>query len=167
MTVRYATGTSSLGVVLVAANAEGICCIALGDTAVDLVREFTAREKYCETINDDPELVSALALVCAFIDGSGSVPALRLSLEGTPFQKRVWEALMAIPAGTTLTYSQLAERIGAPGSSRAVAGACAANKLALVIPCHRVIRSDGSLSGYRWGVERKRALLEREKSITG
>ena len=105
-----------------------------------------------------------LPKVIRFIDAPQSRPDLPLSIEGTAFQKTVWEALRAIPAGKTVSYAELAAKVGRPKAVRAVAGACAANRLAVVIPCHRVVRSDGNLSGYRWGMERKRALLEREAS---
>lgn len=166
MAIRYATtNTSSLGAVLVAANTDGICDIALGDSTGELEQAFVAEHAGAVHAEGDPELSSTLALLSALIDEPGASPVLRLSLQGTAFQQKVWDALRTIPSGSTITYSELAARMGAPGSSRAVAGACAANRLALVIPCHRVIRGDGSLSGYRWGVERKRALLERERAI--
>jgi AraC family transcriptional regulator of adaptative response/methylated-DNA-[protein]-cysteine methyltransferase len=154
---------SSLGTVLVARSAQGVCAILLGDDPDLLRRDLQRRFPDAALRAADQELDGTASAVVALIEA----PAARrldveLDLRGTTFQRRVWHALREIPAGSTATYSEIAERIGAPGSARAVAVACAANPLAVAVPCHRVIRNDGGLSGYRWGVERKKALLERE-----
>lgn len=165
MQVRYALSPTPLGIMLVASNDEGICWIAFGDAMDQLEREFAAAYPDAERVQDEEALRDAIASLRRMIDEPRYVADMPLVFEGTPFQRRVWETLRMLPTGTTITYRELAERVGAPGSSRAVAGACAANRLALVIPCHRVVRSDGGLSGYRWGVERKAALLERERAL--
>jgi methylated-DNA-[protein]-cysteine S-methyltransferase/AraC family transcriptional regulator of adaptative response/methylated-DNA-[protein]-cysteine methyltransferase len=155
--IAFATGTSTLGTVLAARSAHGVCAILIGSEAKELIADLAARFPENPLIRDDRTLGSDLEKIA---------PArgldLQLDIHGTPFQRRVWDALCAIPAGRTVTYAALACRLGEPGSARAVANACAANAIALAIPCHRVIRSDGTLSGYCWGVERKRALLARE-----
>lgn len=160
--IRFALGLCSLGSILVASSARGVCAIALGDDPEQLLRELQDRFPNAQLIGGDGAFEQLVAKVVGFIE----VPALGLDLpldvRGSAFQQRVWQALRDIPAGSTLSYSELARRIGSPKAARAVAGACAANPLALAIPCHRVVRSDGALSGYRWGVARKRALLERE-----
>jgi len=162
--IRFAVGTSSLGAVLVAASPGGIRVISLGDDPGELVQELRQRFPKAERIDDDPGLGQLVAQVVRLIEAPAENFDLPLDLQGTPFQLRVWQALRDIPAGDTVGYSELARRLGVPKSVRAVAGACAANRLAVVIPCHRAIRSDGTLSGYRWGVERKIELLKREKS---
>ncbi len=162
LVIRFALGESSLGSVLVAATERGVCCVLLGDDRDELTRDLAARFPHAERSGDEPELESMLARVIALVEMPAVAPELPLDIRGTAFQERVWRALSAIPAGETRTYSEVARDIGAPGAARAVASACAANALAVAIPCHRVVRTDGSLSGYRWGVERKRALLARE-----
>jgi AraC family transcriptional regulator of adaptative response/methylated-DNA-[protein]-cysteine methyltransferase len=162
LVIRFALGESSLGSVLVAATDRGVCCVLIGDDRDELTRDLAARFPYAERIGDEPELKSMLARAIALVEMPAVTPALPLDIRGTAFQERVWRALSGIPAGETRTYSELAREIGAPGAARAVASACAANPLAVAIPCHRGVRTDGSLSGYRWGVERKRALLARE-----
>ncbi|MGO8740235.1 methylated-DNA--[protein]-cysteine S-methyltransferase [Rhodoblastus sp.] len=164
--IAFAASPSSLGKVLVARRSDGVCAILLGESDERLVRELGAifpdapREKRQEALR--PELAAAVAL--AEKPWTGFQPPLAIG--GTPFQMRVWAALRDIPAGATISYAEIARRIGAPSALRAVAGACAANILAIAIPCHRVLRSDGTLSGYRWGLERKRMLIDREKRAT-
>jgi AraC family transcriptional regulator of adaptative response/methylated-DNA-[protein]-cysteine methyltransferase len=160
--IRFAIGECSLGSILVARSARGVCAIMLGDEPEALVRSLQERFPRAELIGGDAEFEELVAKVVGFIEAPGLGLDLPLDVRGTAFQQRVWQALREIPVGRTATYSEIAGRIGAPGAVRAVAGACAANALAVAIPCHRVVRTDGSLSGYRWGVERKRALLERE-----
>lgn len=160
--IRFAVGDSALGSVLVAGTERGICAITLGDDPDTLVRTLQDQFTQATLIGDDEVFQEHVARVVGFIDAPGADLNLPLDIQGTSFQRRVWQALRGIPVGETASYAAIAARMGAPKSVRAVAGACAANKLAIAIPCHRVVRSDGSLSGYRWGVERKRALLRRE-----
>lgn len=162
-TIRYGIMTCYLGWVLVAATSRGLCAIDLGDDPATLEAELRRRFEHAH-LTHDPDFADWVQQVVDFLDAPARGLSLPLDIQGTAFQQRVWAALRGIPAGSTLSYSQVAERIGAPTSVRAVAGACAANKLAVAIPCHRVVRQDGDLSGYRWGVERKRRLLAREKS---
>jgi AraC family transcriptional regulator of adaptative response/methylated-DNA-[protein]-cysteine methyltransferase len=163
--IKFALGESSLGSILVARSARGICAILLGDDPNTLVESFQDQFPNANLIGGDAEFEALVATVVGFVESPGTGLALPLDIRGTVFQERVWQALRDIPAGTTETYAQVAARIGMPSATRAVANACGANKLAVAIPCHRVVRSDGSLSGYRWGVERKRTLIEREKGI--
>ena len=160
--IRFAVGQCSLGAVLVASSVRGVCAILLGDDPEPLVRDLQARFPKAELIGGDATYEQLVARVIGAIEAPRTGWDLPLDIRGTAFQQRVWQALRGIPAGCTLSYAELAERLGLPRAVRAVAGACAANALAVAIPCHRVVRRDGSLSGYRWGVERKRALLERE-----
>ncbi len=161
--IRFAVGQCTLGAILVAASARGICAILLGDAADALVRDLQDRWfPRAELLGGDAGFERCVAQVVGFVEQPRLGLDLPLDVRGTVFQQRVWQALQKIPAGTTASYGEIAHRIGAPKSVRAVAGACAANALAVVIPCHRVVRSDGGLSGYRWGVARKRALLDRE-----
>jgi len=162
--IRYATGTCSLGTILVAASDEGVCAIFLGDAPEDLVAELRERFPRAALREGDAAFAALTAKTITCVEAPGEPFDLPLDIKGTAFQLRVWEALRHIPPGTTASYAEIAEAIGAPDAVRAVAGACAANKIAVAIPCHRVVRSDGALSGYRWGVERKRALLGKEKS---
>ena len=155
--IRYAVGQSTLGLVLAASSEMGVCAILLGDEPELLVTELQRRFPKARLTDGNADLAQILALV-----ETPSKLALPLDLRGTAFQQRVWQALREIPAGATASYAQIAAKIASPKAVRAVAGACAANALAVAIPCHRVVRSDGNLSGYRWGVERKRALLARE-----
>jgi AraC family transcriptional regulator of adaptative response/methylated-DNA-[protein]-cysteine methyltransferase len=164
-TVRFTVGACSLGAVLVATSARGVCAIQLGDDPEALVRAFQDRFHAAELVGDDPSFHALVARVIELVEHPDAGHDLPLDVRGTAFQVRVWEALRRIPAGETRTYAEVAAAIGAPSSVRAVAGACAANDLAVAIPCHRVVRTDGSLSGYRWGVERKAALLERERAV--
>ncbi|MDO9598060.1 MAG: bifunctional DNA-binding transcriptional regulator/O6-methylguanine-DNA methyltransferase Ada [Azoarcus sp.] len=161
-TIRFAIGQCSLGAILVAASVGGICAILLGDDPEALAHDLQDRFAHADLIGGDADFERTVATVIGFVEAPRLGLDLPLELRGTLFQQRVWQALREIPAGTTMSYAEVAERIGAPKAVRAVAGACAANALAVAIPCHRVVRTDGSLSGYRWGVERKRALLARE-----
>ncbi len=160
--IRFAIGASSLGAILVARSVRGVCAILLGDDPDALARDLQDKFPHATLIGDDADFAQLVARVVGLIEAPGNAPNLPLDIRGTAFQQRVWEALRKIPAGTTASYSEIAKAIGAPKSVRAVAQACAANSLAVAIPCHRVVRNDGALSGYRWGVERKRALLDRE-----
>ena len=160
--IRFAIGESSLGWVLVATSGKGVCTIMLGDAPEPLRDALTAQYPRARLIEDDADFKRTATTVIGFVDTPGKGLALPLDIQGTAFQQRVWEALRNIPLGTTATYADIAAGIGAPKAVRAVARACAANRLAVAIPCHRVVRTDGSLSGYRWGVARKRKLLDRE-----
>jgi len=162
--IRYATGTCSLGAILVAATDKGVCAIFLGDAPQDLVVELHERFPRAALAEGDAGFAALTARVIATVEGPSAQIDLPLDIKGTAFQLRVWEALRRIPPGTTASYAEIAASIGAPEAARAVAGACAANKIAVAIPCHRVVGADGTLSGYRWGVARKRALLGKEKS---
>jgi AraC family transcriptional regulator of adaptative response/methylated-DNA-[protein]-cysteine methyltransferase len=178
--VRVAFARCTLGVVLVAATRSGVCAVLFGEECEALMRDL--RHRYPEERPAPWECAERSALIDPFPadDGFGSwvsrvialieTPTRRLDIpldpRATPFQRRVWQALLDVPCGTTVTYTDLANRIGSPAGARAVARACAANPIAVAIPCHRVIRSDGSLGGYRWGIERKQALLERERNRT-
>lgn len=164
--IRFAVGQSSLGAILVARSELGVCAILLGDDPEELVRELQDRFSEAELIGGDADFEQLIARLVGQIESPGRIADLDLPLDvrGTAFQQRVWQALQQIPTGTTVSYTELARQIGMPKAARAVARACAANSLALVIPCHRVIKSDGGLSGYRWGIERKRILLEREQA---
>jgi AraC family transcriptional regulator, regulatory protein of adaptative response / methylated-DNA-[protein]-cysteine methyltransferase len=160
--IAFTTGRSTLGIMLVARSAHGICAILIGSEAGELTADLAARFPESTLVQNDEALDRDLEKILRFIETPARGLDLELDVHGTPFQRRVWDALCAIPSGRTVTYAALARRIGEPGSVRAVANACAANAIALAIPCHRVVRSNGTLSGYRWGVERKRALLARE-----
>jgi AraC family transcriptional regulator of adaptative response/methylated-DNA-[protein]-cysteine methyltransferase len=160
--IRFAVGECSLGSILVAASERGICAILIGDDPDALARELQDRFANARLIGGDRDFERTVAQVVGFVEAPATGLSLPLDIRGTAFQQRVWQALRDIPAGATLSYSQVAARIGAPKAVRAVAQACAANALAVAIPCHRVVRNDGALSGYRWGVERKRRLLARE-----
>jgi len=161
-TIRFAVAEGSLGSVLVAASGQGVCAISLGDDPDALVRELQDRFPKAELIGGDEEFERTVAQVIGFIEAPKTGLDLPLDVRGTAFQQKVWQALREIPSGSTVSYAGVARRIGAPKAVRAVAQACAANSLAVAIPCHRVVRNDGNLSGYRWGVQRKSALLERE-----
>ena len=160
--IRFAVAQCSLGALLVAANSTGICEIALDADPEQLVHNLQDRFKAARLIGADTEFETWVAAVVGFVEDPSRGLDLPLDVRGTAFQRRVWEALRDIPAGTTATYTDIAERIGSPRAVRAVARACATNNIALAIPCHRVVRTDGSLAGYRWGIDRKRALLARE-----
>lgn len=160
--LRFALGECSLGSILVAASDKGVCAILLGDAPEPLLSDLQDRFPRARLIGGDADFERLTATVIGFVDAPRVGLTLPLDIRGTLFQQRVWAALRAIPPGATASYSEIARRIGAPKAVRAVASACAANCLAVAIPCHRVVRTDGSLSGYRWGVERKRALLDCE-----
>ena len=160
--IQFAVGACSLGAILVAESRRGICAILLGDDPEALVQDLQDRFPQALLRGDEPDFEQRIAQVVGMIEVPTTQPNLPLDIRGTAFQHRVWQALRAIPAGCTLSYSELAAAIGSPRAVRAVASACAANALAVAIPCHRVIRQDGALSGYRWGIERKRELLARE-----
>ncbi|MGQ5524108.1 bifunctional DNA-binding transcriptional regulator/O6-methylguanine-DNA methyltransferase Ada [Chitinimonas sp. PSY-7] len=162
--IRFAIGQCSLGAILVAQSQRGVCAILLGDDPDALARDLQDRFPKAQLIGGDSDFEQLVAVVVGFVDAPAKGLDLPLDVRGTAFQQRVWQALREIPVGSTASYTEVAERIGAPNAVRAVAGACAANALAVAIPCHRVVRNDGSLSGYRWGVERKRALLEKESN---
>lgn len=160
--IRFAVGDCSLGAILVAQSDRGVCAILMGDDPGELTRDLQDRFTHAELIGGDAEFEQLVAKVVGLVEAPGVGLDLPLDVRGTAFQQRVWRALRNIPAGETVSYLELAKRIGSPKSVRAVAQACGANALAVAIPCHRVVRNDGGLSGYRWGVERKRALLKRE-----
>lgn len=164
--IRFAVGECSLGSILVAQSQRGVCAILLGDDPAALVRQLEDKFPNADLIGGDGEFEALVARVVGLVEAPQLGLDLPLDIRGTAFQERVWRALRDIPVGQTVSYAELARRIGAPGSARAVAQACGANSLAVAIPCHRVVRSDGELSGYRWGVERKRVLLERERGAT-
>lgn len=161
--IRFAVGQCSLGAILVAQSDRGICAISLGDEPDALVRELQDRFPHAELIGGDAGFERLVAQVVGFVEAPQLGLNLPLDVRGTVFQERVWQALREIPPGQTVTYTDIARRIGAPKSVRAVARACASNVIAVAIPCHRVVRRDGDLSGYRWGVARKRRLIERER----
>lgn len=161
--MRFAIGDCTLGSILVAATDIGVAAILLGDDPETLLRELQDHFPNAELTGGDPTFEDTVAKVIHLVEQPGSAFDLPLDIRGTAFQHRVWHALGTIPSGTTVSYSELANRIGQPTAVRAVASACAANTLAVAIPCHRVVRTDGSLSGYRWGLERKRALIDREQ----
>ena len=160
--MRFAVGECSLGSILVAQSAKGVCAILLGDDPEALVRDLEDRFPRATLVGGDAAFEQIVAKVIGFVERPALGLDLPLDVRGTAFQQRVWQALREIPAGSTASYTEIAARIGAPTGARAVAQACGANPLAVAIPCHRVVRTDGSLSGYRWGVERKRTLLRRE-----
>lgn len=160
--IRFAVGQCSLGAILVAQSERGVCAILLGDDPHQLVCDLQDKFRRANLIGADHAFEQLIAKVVGFIEAPALGLDLPLDLRGTAFQERVWQALREIPVGSTASYAEIAQRIGAPKAFRAVAQACGANSLAVAIPCHRVVRSDGDLSGYRWGVERKRQLLERE-----
>jgi AraC family transcriptional regulator of adaptative response/methylated-DNA-[protein]-cysteine methyltransferase len=160
--IRFAIGECSLGAILVAQSQRGVCAILFGDDPEALARDLQDRFPRANLIGGDRAFEQLVATVVGFVEAPALGLDLPLDVRGTAFQQRVWRALRDIPAGATVSYSEIAQRIGSPRAVRAVAGACAANMLAVAIPCHRVVRNDGGLSGYRWGVERKRALLARE-----
>jgi AraC family transcriptional regulator of adaptative response/methylated-DNA-[protein]-cysteine methyltransferase len=162
--IRFAVAACSLGALLVASTDKGICSILLGDDPDQLVRDLQDRFPKAELVGAEPGFERTVAQVVGFVEAPGIGLELPLDVRGTAFQQRVWQALRQVPAGQTVSYAELAERVGLVAGARAVAGACAANPVAVAIPCHRVVRNDGSISGYRWGVERKQALLEREGS---
>jgi AraC family transcriptional regulator of adaptative response/methylated-DNA-[protein]-cysteine methyltransferase len=160
--IRFAVGEASLGAILVASSTRGVAAILLGDDPEALVRNLQDRFPRARLIGMDRDYEALVACVVGFVEDPGIGLDLPLDVRGTAFQRRVWQALQEIPAGARMSYADVARRIGSPKATRAVAGACAANNIAVAIPCHRVVRNDGALSGYAWGVDRKRALLARE-----
>ncbi|MEX2262936.1 MAG: bifunctional DNA-binding transcriptional regulator/O6-methylguanine-DNA methyltransferase Ada [Bryobacteraceae bacterium] len=160
--IRFAVGECSLGSILVARSERGICAILLGDDPDKLTRDLQDQFPQANLIGGDAGFERLVSKVVGLVEAPALALDLPLDIRGTAFQQRVWQALRKVPAGSTASYTEIARRIGAPKSVRAVAQACGANALAVAIPCHRVVRHDGALSGYRWGVERKRTLLERE-----
>ncbi|MER9583181.1 methylated-DNA--[protein]-cysteine S-methyltransferase [Mesorhizobium sp. M0276] len=165
-TIVYAIGQSAIGNILAARSDIGICAILIGSDSDALGQDLGHRFPGKMLVEDEPALRDDLAAIARFVE----TPAAGLDMpfdmrHGTPFQQRVWAALRAIPCGATITYTALARRLGQPSGARAVATACAGNAIALGIPCHRVVHTDGTLSGYRWGVERKRTLLDKEAAI--
>lgn len=160
--IRFAIGECSLGSILVAASECGVCSILPGDDPDELLRDLQDRFPRASLIGGDAEFEHLVAKVVGFVEAPRLGLDLPLGMRGTAFQQRVWQALREIPPGGTASYTEIAKRIGSPKAIRGVANACAANALAVAIPCHRVVRSDGGVSGYRWGVERKLALLDKE-----
>lgn len=165
-TITYAIGKSAIGNILAARSHIGVCAILIGSEAEALEQDLGDRFPGKVLVEDEAGLRDDLAAIARFIETPSSGLDLPLDMRhGTPFQQQVWDVLRTIPCGAAITYTALARRLGQPNGARAVATACAANAIALGIPCHRVVRADGTLSGYRWGVERKRALLDREAAI--
>ena len=162
VSIRFATGECVLGTVLVAATDRGICAILFGDDSGALERELKDRFAKATMVRGDEDVAAIVTKVTDNIESPQFDFELQLDLHGTAFQQKVWQALREIPVGETASYAAVAKRIGSPTAARAVARACASNPIAIAVPCHRVVRNDGGLSGYRWGVERKQALLERE-----
>lgn len=162
--IAYGIAPCSLGHVLIARSAKGVCAIILGDRPEELMQDVRRLFPRAALQEGDERFRATASAVVALVDAPAMDCQLPLDIRGTAFQRRVWEALRKIPPGKTASYAEIAAAIGAPAAVRAVAGACAANRLAVAIPCHRVVRRDGSLSGYRWGVDRKRALLDKEKA---
>jgi AraC family transcriptional regulator, regulatory protein of adaptative response / methylated-DNA-[protein]-cysteine methyltransferase len=160
--LTYATGECALGRVLVARSIKGVCAILLGADHDELEADLAARFPQATLVANEPVVHDDLAKVIRFAERPAEGLHLTLDMRGTPLQRRVWEKLRAIRVGRTVTYMELARWIGYPASARVVAGACAANPIALAIPCHRVVRTDGDLAGYRWGIERKRELIRKE-----
>lgn len=160
--IYFALGICSMGDILVAQSEKGICAILLGDDANRLLQDLQDKFPQAELIGNNTEFEQLVSQVVGFVEAPEIGLNLPLDIRGTAFQQRVWQALRDIPVGTKVSYSDIAQQIGSPKAVRAVAGACAANMLAVAIPCHRVVRNDGALSGYRWGIERKQALLNKE-----
>lgn len=167
LSIDYLTGQCSLGSLLLGASKQGICAILLGDDDTSLLQDLQQRFPGAQLHSNPKRLQSDLQQLLAFVERPQHPLTLSLPLHtsGTAFQQQVWEQLQQVSNGATISYSELAQRIGKPKANRAVAGACAANPLAIAVPCHRVLRSDGDISGYRWGVARKRELLRREAAF--
>lgn len=160
--IEYVFRETSLGLALIAATGLGVRAVLLGDDRAGLEADLRRRSAGTHLLAGGPMADRFADSVVTVIESPGAEVAIPLDLQGTDFQRQVWDALMRIPAGATASYGEIAERIGAPGAVRAVASACGANSVAVVVPCHRAVRTDGGLAGYRWGVERKRALLAKE-----
>src|SRR4029077_13619470 len=165
--IKFAVGQTSLGAILVASSTKGVASILLGDDPEKLVRDLQDRFPNARLIGADREYEALISRVVGFVENPHIGLDLPLDVRGTAFQRRVWQVLQEIPIGERVSYAEIARRIGTPRSVRAVAGACAANNLAVAIPWQRGVRNDGAVSGYAWGVERKRALLDREPSQNG
>jgi len=163
MRIRFAIVESYLGLALVAWTEKGICAITLGDDQQALLHDLRKRFPKAESVENVPHIGDPVERVVAFLESPRTGFELPLDMRGTAFQQRVWMALRDIPPGSTVSYGEIAARIGSPRAVRAVATACASNSIAVAIPCHRVVRKNGDLAGYRWGLERKRALLDRER----
>lgn len=163
--IKFAVAETSLGAILVASSKKGVAAILLGDDPEELVRDLQDRFPKARVIGADRDYEALVSKVVGFVETPGVGLDLPLDIRGTAFQQRVWRALQEIPVGKTVSYADVAKRIGLPKAMRAVASACAANNLAVAVPCHRVVRNDGALSGYAWGVERKRTLIDREASL--
>ena len=163
--IRFAVGVASLGSVLVAATQSGVCAILIGDNPDVLLDDLQRRFANAQFVGADESFEQVVAHVVALVEEPHQAIQLPLDIRGTAFQQRVWQALTRIPAGQTMTYLQIAKAIGAPNACRAVAQACGANPLAVAIPCHRVVRTNGDLSGYRWGIDRKQMLIDREQDM--
>src|SRR5215471_944950 len=163
-TISYATNEFALGRLLVARSASGVCAILIGEDHDELAADLAARFPQAELVANEAVVGDDLAKVIRFVERPAEGLHLVLDMRGTPFQRRVWEKLRTIPVGRTVTYTELARWIGPLTSARAVAGACAANPIALAVPCHRVVSRNGDLAGYRWGVERKRELIRKERA---
>jgi AraC family transcriptional regulator, regulatory protein of adaptative response / methylated-DNA-[protein]-cysteine methyltransferase len=161
--IRFMIGECSLGAILVAATERGVCAILLGDEPNALIRQLADRFPNAQVVRDDQALGELGGEVVRLVEAPGQAVDLPLDPRGTAFQQWVWQALREIPPGSTASYSEIARRIGAPQEAYAIGEACAANVIAVAIPCHRVVRKDGALAGYRWGFKRKRALLKRER----
>ncbi|MCM0611681.1 methylated-DNA--[protein]-cysteine S-methyltransferase [Marinobacter sediminum] len=164
--ITYQVGTCYLGAVLVARTSEGVCAVLPGDSEEEVVADLGQRFPRATLMHSDGSMDDWFAGVMDYLVDSRKTLSVSLDIRGTEFQRRVWETLRQIPPGSSASYGEVARMVGMPSGSRAVAGACAANPLAVLVPCHRVLRSDGSLSGYRWGVRRKRALLNHEESLS-
>ncbi|WP_313198214.1 bifunctional DNA-binding transcriptional regulator/O6-methylguanine-DNA methyltransferase Ada [Rhizobium sp.] len=163
-TLYFAVGETTLGSILIASSQKGVAAILLGDDPDNLLLDLQLRFPNADLIGGDAEFESSVALVVGLVESPQNAPDLPLDIRGTVFQRRVWHALQAVPAGKTISYDELAKQIGHPRGVSSVASACASNPLAVAIPCHRVVKSDGSSFGYTWGLERKQALLDRESS---
>lgn len=162
--IRYSICDTRFGLLLAAGTKRGVCAIILGDSAQQLVNELQERFPAAETRMDEDFMAAWTNLLVSHLQYKTSLGSLPLDISGTAFQRQVWAALLAIPAGVTKTYGEIAQTIGCPGASQAVGQACGANPVAIVVPCHRVVRKSGDLGGYRWGIERKAALLDWERS---
>jgi O-6-methylguanine DNA methyltransferase len=163
-TIRYGSGMTPVGEVLVALTPRGVCALRLleGTTLAAEVKDLRGKYPHAEFEDDQRAVAAMMKKINAVLEGEEEPNSIPLDLQGTPFQQRVWQTLLKVPRGTTWSYSQLAVKVGKPKAVRAVASACARNPVGLIVPCHRILRRDGSLGGYYWGGERKRALLQRE-----
>ncbi len=162
LTLRHSFARSSVGPVLAAFTDNGLCSLEFGESQAALIQALADRFPEADLLDGSPELDTAMATLIAFLQAPENKPDISLDLQGTDFQKSVWRELMTIPFGQTRTYSDIAEALGIPDSVRAVASACARNRVAVIVPCHRVLRKDGTLGGYYWGLEKKKALLKNE-----